>query len=416
MTSMTMLPVSNARAYVLDHVRDDPRAEQRLDRMLRAMQPDEVTWIDDGQLEQLVIDHEWTTGHERRTGSYHRDGAPVFIFNAFRWDASELAMLVKRFPALTSCLFLGQGPVTTRSRINVHGTEWCVCQEAKEIHSIYGCLHACDYCHVENFVNIMLDLERLVDHVATVIDQTSGQQLYKYDNYTDQICFEPEYGASELLVPFFAKQDDKYLLLYTKSDNVDHLLGLDHGGKTIINWSLSPRTQSTTIEKGTPPFERRIDAMKRCQDAGYRVRARFSPIIPVDNWQDEYLEMIDRLFDAATPDVITLDIVGFMSPSQMKVALDTSLFDARARELLDEQEQTGQVRWGKHVFPHGYRKELYDAIIQAIRARNPDQIISICNETYEMWKTMALALGANNDPEAFTCCCGPTSVPGRHLL
>ena len=416
MTSMTMIPICNARVYILDRVRDDPRAEQRLDRMLRAIHPDEVTWIDEGQLARLVIDHAWTNGHQLRTGSYHRAGSPVLIFNTFRWNASEIATLANDYPALNSCMLLGQSPVTTRSRFNVRGTEWCVCQEAKEIHSIYGCLHACDYCHVEDFANIMLDLEQLVNHVATVIDETPGQQLYKYDNYTDQLCFEPEYGASELLVPFFAGKDDKYLLLYTKSDNVDHLLDLDHGGKTIINWSLSPRTQSIAIEKGTPPVERRIDAMKRCQDAGYRVRARLSPIIPVQNWQEEYREMIDGLFDAASPDVITLDIVGFMTPSQMKVAMDTSLFDARARALLDEQEASSRTSWGKHVFPHEYRQELYESIIEAIRARNPGQVISICNETFEMWESMSPALGANGNLEKFTCCCGPTSVPGQHLL
>nr|MDO8111052.1 radical SAM protein [Candidatus Sigynarchaeota archaeon] len=411
-----MYKVDAERVYVLDRVRRDPRAEKRLARMLAAIHPKEIIDIDDQQLNRMVIEHGWTGGHEQRTGAYHREGSPVLVFSTFRWDNKELARVKKQYPALDSCLLLGQNPVTTRSRFNQHGPDWCVCQLAKEIHSIYGCLHACDYCHVEDFVNIMLDLERLVDFVAKVIKATPDQHLYKYDNYTDQICFEPEYGASELLVPFFGTQDDKYILLYTKSDNVDHLLDLDHRGKTIINWSLSPRTQSTKIEKGTPPFQRRIAAMQKCQDAGYTVRVRVSPIIPVENWQDEYTEMIDLLLASIKPDVITLDVVGFMSPSQMKVALDTSLFDKYARALLDQQERLERPSWGKHVFPDEYRKELYEHVIGEIRKRVPGQIVSICNETFDMWEIMAPALGANSNPDEFTCCCGPNSVPGHHLL
>ena len=126
--------------------------------------------------------------------------------------------------------------------------------------------------------------------------------------------------------------------------------------------------------------------------------------------------MADELYASASPDVVTLDIVGFMSPTQMKAALDTRLFDGEARALLDEQERLDKPKWGKHVFPHAYRKAIYEHVIREIRRRQPGQIISICNETFDMWEDLAPLLGANSDPEHFTCCCGPNSVPGGFLL
>jgi DNA repair photolyase len=408
-----MYPIHVDEVHILRRVHDDPLAERRLQRMLVALKPTTIHDIDDAELERVVARSGGTGGHEYRTGSYQRQGTPAIIFNTFRHDDHDLAVARKAHPALDTCMLLGQGAITTRAGYYQHGPDWCQCQSAKEFHSIYGCLHACDYCHVENFLNVMLDLEWLAATVERTIAATPGQQLYKYDNQTDQICFEPEYGASELFVNLFARQPDKYLLLYTKSDNVDHLLGLDHRGHTIVNWSLSPATQSTAIEKGTPPVEQRIDAMQRCQGAGYPVRCRFSPMIPLTGWQEEYATMIDELFDHATPDVITLDIVGFMSPSQMKAALDTSLFDPRAKALLDEQEKRHVQKWGKHVFPHSYRKEIYEHVIRKIQHRQPGQLIAICNETFDMWEALAPVLGANSDPGQFTCCCGPNSVPSN---
>jgi hypothetical protein len=114
--------------------------------------------------------------------------------------------------------------------------------------------------------------------------------------------------------------------------------------------------------------------------------------------------------------VITLDVIGFMSPTQMQAALDTSLFEDDALALLDEQAKVDRQKWGKHVFPHAYRKQLYEHVIGEIRHHRPGQVISICNETFDMWEAIAPLLGANADPDHFTCCCGPNSVPGVHLL
>ena len=85
-------------------------------------------------------------------------------------------------------------------------------------------------------------------------------------------------------------------MLYTKSDNVDHLLNLAHNGHTIISWTVSCNTVAREIEKQTPTMEERVQAAVKCQKAGYTVRFRFSPIIPIKNWQAENREMIEKLF------------------------------------------------------------------------------------------------------------------------
>jgi spore photoproduct lyase len=309
-------------------------------------------------------------------------------------------------------MLAGQGPFTHRAEIN--HLEKNICQAAWEMHSIFGCLHACDYCHVEDFVNVMLNIEALISDLQRVIVANPLQQLYKYDNLSDIFAFEPEYNACLPLIEFFARTARQYLLLYSKSDNIDFLLKADHKGHTIINWSISPASQASLIEKGAPPLNRRIKAMEKCQKAGYTVRARFSPLIPIRNWEQETAEMVKSLFDHVMPDVITVDVIGFMSPKVMREAIDTSLFDPEAVKTLEEVGRT-QRFFGKHTFPHAFRLAMFRHVINEIRKYAPSLPISVCNETTEMWHDLGDLL-APMTPENYVCCCGPTSVPGHPML
>jgi DNA repair photolyase len=407
-----MYPIHPEKVYVLDRVYQNPLATVRLERMLAKIQPKEIIRLTDTTLHQLVVDKEWTEGHQHRTGYYRRQGPPTLIFNTFRWNNLKQLLHQICYPVLNHAMLLGNNPITFRKDIN--HLERNVCQAAYELHSIFGCLHACDYCHVEDFVNIMLNIEDLIDHLKTVIPKHPDQFLYKYDNWSDICAFEPEYNATEPLVRYFATLSKQYLLLYTKSANIDFLLNLPHNGHTLINWSLSPPTQSALIEKETPHMNQRIKAMEKCQNAGYTVRVRFSPMIPVKNWQEEINTMVTKLLSKVHPDVITLDIIGFMTPQVMREVIDQDLFDPDALRVLEDVEKTTRM-FGKHVFPHDFRLNLYRHIFGAIRSIDPHVPISICNETTKMWDDLKLELGEMT-PQNYACCCGPTSVPGHPFL
>jgi DNA repair photolyase len=401
-----MYPLTADRVYVMNRVYDNPAAVTRLNRMLDVIHPQEIVKLSDKNLWNLVSTNNWTHGHHQRTGAYHRTGSPTLIFNTFRWGKWDVALKKFRYPSLNRALFLGQDSITHRGAIN--HMERNICQAAWEVHSIYGCLHACDYCHVEDFVNIMLDIEALIAHLKQIMP-TLPQRLYKYDNYSDIPVFEPEYDACRPMVDFFSTLDRQFLLLYTKSDNIDYLLDLDHKGHTIMNWSLSPPTQSTLIEKNTPSMDRRIRAMEKCEKAGYPVRVRFSPLIPVKNWQEEISTMIEQYLSRVHPDVITIDIIGFMSSQQMLEIMDSSLLDERAKQILQDQAQTHRL-YGKHTFPDTYREEIYRHVLGEIRRIDPKVLVALCNETPKMWKTFESYLSPNC-PSSYYCCCGPDSVP-----
>ena len=410
-----MVKMKPPKVYVHKRVFDSEPPKRRFDRMMGSIQAGETHLVDDAALEGVVRASGWRTTGSKRTGEIKRKSDPIIVFNTFRFlPEEESRALAQRYPSLSAYHFLGAGHWSYRDSSSFKGG---TCKSAYEIHSAWGCYHACDYCHVEDFFSIILNLEELVGHLDGLVKRESQQQLYKYDNQTDTICLEPEYGASELLVNYFARQEEKYLLLYTKSDNVDHLLKLDHTGHTIINWTISCDTVAKEIEKRTPAMKDRIQAAARCQKAGYAVRFRFSPIVPIRDWQTENRRMIEEVFEHVRPDLITMDVLGWMSAEQIKNSFDLSLFDDEHRGLVEDMARGGVARQpdsAKQVFPHPNRLRIYRFFIEEIRRVSAGTPIAICNEAGEMWEELSGELGMSADD--YVCCCGPRSVPGHPML
>ncbi len=412
-----MVPIDADAIYVTERAQADPQCVARMERMWPHIRADRVEVVTDARLNDVVTERSWGRTGGQRTGELRRGKKLTVVFNRFEWlDSEQWWRRNERFPALTRFLLDGNGAWRLREGERFAHTMKCVCQSAWEIHCAYGCAHACAYCHVADLLNITLNLEELADCVEDLVRHHPTQQLYKFDNLTDTICFEPEYGASRIMVERFARfrddptAPDAYLMLYTKSDNVAHLLDLDHRGRTVVNWTLSGQTQSALLERGAPPSGARIAAARQCQDAGYTVRVRLSPIVPVVDWRDENRHLVEQLFEHVSPDIVTIDVVGWMSAEAMRGSIDLSLLESRFRAEVEALLGADDPFEGKHLFSHELRAEVLGSVIDEIRRACPDVTIAICNETFEMWSELGPRLGQR--PDRYHCCCGPTSVPG----
>ncbi|MBM4087500.1 MAG: hypothetical protein FJ272_22120 [Planctomycetes bacterium] len=315
---------------------------------------------------------------------------------------------------------LGDGAWTFRDGRATRETQFGICQNAYELHAAWGCLHTCDYCNIGEFINIALNLEDYLERLDGLVRANPWLKLYKFDNHTDVLAFEPEYGWCKGLVEFFAERD-AFLMLYTKSANVDFLLPLAHKGQTLICWTLSCDTVSRLIEKGAPRMEERIDAAWRCQQAGYTVRARFSPIIPVKNWQDENAAMLEAYLGKVKPDVLTLDMLKWIEPRRAREMFDLSLWDEEfvawvdRFAAMDPKERPRPILPnGKQLFPHETRARVYRFFVERIQRLSPKTRIALCGETPEMWEELRTELRMT--PDDYVCACGPVSVPGSPLL
>lgn len=422
-----MYPIKPRSIYVHERVLDDPRCVVRMERMMGGIEADnEPLVVDDAALNEVSREKQWGRVREWRTGQYERTRDPDIIFNTYAWRHTDAqGAFDELYPHLKFSRLSGSGFVGYRDGEILLETRNGICRNAYDLHSAWGCLHACDYCNIGEFLNILLDLEEMVERLPAILDEHRWCQLWKYDNQTDTITFEPEYGASELMIGAFAERatasgDDQYLMLYTKSDNVEHLLDLDHRGRTIISWTISSETVAREIEKNSPSTEARIEASRRCQEAGYHVRARFSPIVPVKGWQEENARMLEQYLAGVRPDVITMDALGLLGYDRLCGCFDIELLDPiyveACRELYAEGSP-GIPYWpaGKQMFPHDLRLGILRLFVDEIRRHDPEVPISFCDETPEMWAEFTREeLG--HGPDDYVCTCGPTSVPGHPLL
>lgn len=409
--------------YIHRRVTEDRRCLDRVERLLSGIRCEaEPVVVDDAGLNDVCAAHNWSALAHLRTGETGRSGDPVVIFNTFAWQSEdERKATLSAYPHLRHGYLDSSGAWTFRNGRATLQTQSGVCTDAYELHSAWGCLHICDYCNVLDYLNVMVNLEELVDRFQELVAQNRRLKLWKYDNHTDTITFEPEYGASRLMVELFSRQDDQYLMMYTKSANVDHLLDLDHRGKTIICWSLSPETQSRLIEKRSASTSERIEAARKCQEAGYTVRARFSPIVPVRGWQAEAEAMLTQFLTAVEPDVLTMDTLKWTEPARVWAMFDKHLWDEQYSGYVDcyaamrpEDRPYPILPNGKQLFPHEARVAMYRVFIDRIRELAPKARIAFCGETPEIWAEFKDEVGMT--PADYVCACGPTSVPGNPLF
>lgn len=284
------------------------------------------------------------------------------------------------------------------------------CQPALELNIVEGCVFRCAYCGFGRRIIFYLDVERFMVGLDEVFARHPRQSLFKYSNMTDLPPFEPELDAVRPMVERFAREPGRFLMLFTKSDNVDFLLPIKHGGRTIVSWSLSGETISQTVDKRTATMRQRIAAMAKCQSAGYLVRARLSPIVPVKDWRAEYELLFVELFAACRPDVVTLELLGWMDFDDLVRIVPEQMLDAEA--VAEARAAAGQIagqRW--RPFTERTHQEIYRFCIETIGRLSPGTPVSICHGTPETWSALGPLVGMS--PGEFICNCGGLSTPGQ---
>ncbi|HUS47844.1 MAG TPA: hypothetical protein VNA25_28225 [Phycisphaerae bacterium] len=419
-----MYDIRPSHVFVHRRVYANPQAVARLERMLRALGDPPVMEVDAGDTEKVLKlagppAGAAPAGVPVRMGFERRAADPALLFNTFVWDAPPPPPLNEgeyQDPATRRIrrLMAGAGEDFAYSRRDelISGGVRYVCQGGWGIHSLTGCVHKCNYCYEGYVVNIMLDLEDFAENVYQTTLRRPHQKLYRHDMYSDAICFEPEYGSSAILSEMFARTGDKYLLYYTKSDNVDHLLDLPHKSNAIFYLSLATETVCRVIERDTPSMARRIEALRRCQQAGYRVRVGFSPIIPLRDWRAEASECLEQLFAAVRPETVRLWVLSMMSASNAEALIGAERLDPRLLQSIRENRDPNPKEMFDQPFPRAARAEVYAHYLDEIRRISPDTPVTLCSERRELWDMLADRLSVS--PDELYCCCGCTSAE-RHV-
>ncbi|MFH1455865.1 MAG: spore photoproduct lyase family protein [archaeon] len=385
--------------YVNMDILKHPDSLYRFQRIIECISTSYINYLSKEQMLEKVLEN-YNLFDNNRTGA--KLAEPIFLFDEFDFKRQNIDY--------SKCLSSdGFNFADLRDQLQLHKEHKVYCNSAYEIHSVFGCLHRCTYCHIGPTITMMLNIEDLIKQVGCLMDKTPWQKLYKYDNQSDILLFEPEYDAVRPLIEFFAGREREYLMLYSKSDNIDSILDLEHNGHTIACWTLSPTSVVEGFELGTPFAAERILAAEKCENNGYPVRFRFSPIIPIKGWQDQYDEIINLVFDKTSPDIITIQSLCHMNFGQAKKALDLDLIEPYFISQMRQDHQTHQYE----LFSVDARVEMFSFILERInfhsKRRNKQVKTSLCLETKEVWEKLKSKLSTTLPNQL--CACAPFSVP-----
>ena len=416
-----MYDISPSAVYAHESVVSDARYKARLDRVVSALaNPVEPIIYKDEDLPALIRDHRILSGRVSM-GTLDKIADPILLFNTFRFDGKR-----KERQEWLSKQGLNVGGQAVNGLLGYGAFDWAdyclatdphrndkICRPCWRLHFQNGCIHKCHYCGFGGLLISMVNVEDYTQNLAKLVEAHPWQETYLFEDDADVPCLEPELDCLGNLIEFFGTLKDRYLIIHTKSWNFDWALKLRHNGNTIIVWSVSAPTQSSAIEPKTGTTEERIESARKCQEAGYTVRYKFKPIIPVRNWREEASETIDIIFNKTNPDVISLCCFMWMDVNDMKCRFDSSLIDPKylsaAEESIDEVADTRSK-----PFPEWVRAEIYEYHFKEIRKRNSDIPVSLSTENWKMWKRMEDILGST--ALNYVCGCGPNSVPWKKQL
>jgi len=152
--------------------------------------------------------------------------------------------------------------------------------------------------------------------------------------------------------------------------------------------------------------------MEKAQQAGYIVRARLSPIIPVQDWRNEYTELFEYLFACVQPDLVTLELLGWMDYQDLNSIFNIDLLNpAVVKSAEQAANELKNIPWGP--FTEEVHEEIYRFCIETIQRISPKTPISICHGTDRVWTLLGSMM--NMRPDNYLCNCGPDTAPGALL-
>jgi spore photoproduct lyase len=294
-----------------------------------------------------------------------------------------------------------------------------------------GCFYNCDWCYLKltfrgqrPFISVHVEYEEIKRSLQRTLAATQSPIFFNSGELADSLSMEHLTRAGQTFIPWFGQSRNGYLLMLTKSDNVDDILNLPHNGHTVIAWSMNNEMVSQKFEIGAPPFERRLEAAWKVQQAGYPLRLRLDPIVPFVGWQRAYAATIQNIFQKVSPERITLGTLRFEEGfykmgnkkrkkegvkmentifttgailpgmmTSMGPMFEPKIFESKKKPKINKngKQRKQRPKIGKYSFSEQERIIIFDFVIAEIR-KYSECHIALCKESKSVWNQLGLDL------------------------
>lgn len=268
------------------------------------------------------------------------------------------------------------------------GTRHYLCCGYQIIHFGMQCSLNCTYCILQAYLNQPnLRLFGNTEDLFAELEQelrSHSTRLYRTGTgeFTDSLLLDRWTDFSRELVPFFARQPNAVVELKTKTDFVDNLEGLDHGGHALVAWSLNAPSVRRREEALTASLEERLEAARRVSRWGYKLAFHFDPMIEHPGWREGYDRVLDQLFSAVEPqNVVWISLGAFRFMPDLKPIIQRR--HPASRIVYGEfiRGLDGKMRYFRDI-----RVELYGLMLERIRRFDADLCVYLCMESEDIWQ------------------------------
>lgn len=261
-----------------------------------------------------------------------------------------------------------------------------ICPHFLELKWAYGCPFNCSWCYLKGTFRFRpegiqpktKDFQKIESHTRTFLEEVKTPEILNSGEIADSLMAEAaDIPFSKFIIPIFASQNLHRLLFLSKSSNVRNLLELRASPQVILSFSLNAIPVAERWEKA-PHVLKRIEAAREVYEAGYEVRIRIDPMVPIEKWQEHYAYLVDVLFEKLLPERITL---GSLRGLQSTI---NGCTDKSWVKYLKESSN-----WGRKMEIET-RYAMYSALIERLEAKYEFTKVALCKETVQIWDRLKM--------------------------
>jgi len=264
-----------------------------------------------------------------------------------------------------------------------------ICPHFLELKWAYGCPYDCAWCYLKGTFRFhtgkilpgfkVKDFDKVRLHVEEFLDKVDEPEVLNTGEIADSLMYENGISPfSKFIIPMFEKQGKHKVLFVTKSDRIKNLLEIKPHRQVIVSFSLNAIPVAERWEKGAPGVVNRIEAAKKLSRENYEIRIRIDPMVPIENWQKYYRQLIDLIFLNFIPERITLG-----SLRGLQSTLNGTKDNTWKRYLKETSS------WGKKI-DFTTRLKMYLDTIGYLRKKYKYDKIALCKETKAMWHKLSM--------------------------
>lgn len=244
-----------------------------------------------------------------------------------------------------------------------------------------GCSASCLYCYLVcnynkcSYLRLFVNREQMLDKLIRTSNDSSKELTFEIGSNSDLVLENTITWNLPWTIERFGKNNHGFITFPTKFSMVDDLLPLRHEGRVIVRMSVNPQKIVHEIEIGTSPLIKRIEAVNKLAEAGYKVGLLIAPVIMIENWKQLYIELLDILeasLSKTVKDNMFIEVI-FMTYSYVHRKINEEAFPD-AVDLYDEGLMTGRGM-GKYTYRQEIRAEGEAFLREEIKKRFPDNEI-----------------------------------------